>query len=169
MSDNTYNTSHGNFLIEARKVPHVIEALCAYDFETSSIVDPSVFSSIEASFAHFDLECVVTPEGDITDVYLAKAYFGDSIMKVLTEVIAPFVSDGSFLVFYQDICFAVYYEKNRETDKVEGHMGNVITVLDQDLARMLLALSAIGSPLFDELKHKYALSSTYLAAAAVPK
>jgi len=158
MSDHTYNTNHGNFRIDARKIPHLLKALFEHDMATGRIVDTSVFADISDALMHWRFDCTLSEEGDIVDIFLDDAYFGEVKEKILTEVIAPFVDDGSYLVFAfggVDAFWAISFSKNHETDKVEGKTTDVQAILDEDLVMMLACMAKHDPALFAKLRVRY--------------
>lgn len=158
MGDNSYNTDHGSFLLREKNNGHALKALNAllkeHDPDTHERDDMGhalASFGLECSYAHGTENC-----NDMVDLFLAGDGFGDNEWAAC-KAIAPFVEDGSFVVFYgggTGGCYALVWEKNKDTDKVEFFESDLTTVLDHDLKEMLAALK--DTPLGKKMIAKYA-------------
>lgn len=149
MADHTYNTDHSSFLLKSENKGAAAQAVIERfgldsDFDLSRALD-----ALDLDFSEDD-------DGNVIDVFLISSYFEDEIKETLTEILAPFVEDGSFVVFYgggANGCWAISWEKNSE-GVVTGFERDLTTVLDIDLKAILRALK--GTPLGEMLEKKYA-------------
>jgi hypothetical protein len=166
MANWQYNTGHGNFQIEGRKKPALLEVLNKHLGEGKDGFEP--FDTVYDAFNEFGFEIVEEEQpytgnisdddGDIIDVALNSSHVSESNWKTLQEVVAPFVTAGSFLVFFGDNCFAIVFEKNKETDLVEGLDEDVEAVPYGLMKRIFHALKD-NKQLYDELCSKYVCTS----------
>jgi len=149
MADYTYNTDHGSFRLKKENKEAAGRAIIE---EFGLEADFNFSKAMEALDLDFDED----DEGNVIDVYLASSYFEDEIKKTLTEIIAPFVEDGSFVVFYgggTNGCWAISWEKG-EDGVVAGYERDLTTVLDVDMKAILRALK--GTQLGEALAKRYA-------------
>jgi len=171
MSDHTYNTDHGVFLIKKENVPACIEAVMRHvtepdpadkymsplsDREKEQVrLDPP---DITDALGFVGLGCGESENGDVIDIYLEEGSF-PGVEYTLTNVIAPFVEPGSFLVFAYggaSGCWSVEYTKDPETGETFGNVGDVVVVRHDDMLRMLLTLKSAGLSLFhQEMQKRY--------------
>lgn len=148
MGDWTYNTDHGSFRMKAENKSEAAKALIE-EFGLEGELD------FTQAMELLDLFVDCADNGDVFDVYLKDSHFEDEIKKALTEVIAPYVEPGSFVVFYgggTDGCWAIAWDANEE-GVVEGFERDLTTVLNPDLKSMLKALD--GTELGKRMKEKY--------------
>lgn len=163
MSDHTYNTEHSRFLIEIRKVPYLLKALEAHAKEVAG--EDVHFDNPWDAFHYFGFGCtesVAGPDGDpvgnIIDLFLDDPTVREPEMTLMMNVIAPFVQEGSNLVFAfggGDCLWAISYEKDKETDLVKGSESDIATVLDDDMVEILEAIRNQPA-LFTKMRVKYA-------------
>jgi len=155
MSEWTYNTSHGRFCILRENVGYVLQALDLYGYNQTGRRVTS--TNLSSALGRFSLECTETEEGDVVDIYLGDtSYFSEEIRHLLDTVIAPFVEDGSYLVFYgggSDGCWAISYRDESEHTKGSEEDGEF--VLQNDLRCMLRALKEAHSSYYETLNKKY--------------
>lgn len=163
MSDYTYNTEHSRFLIEVRKVPYLLRALEAHAKEVAG--EDVHFDNPWDAFHYFGFGCTESEGGpgegevgNIIDLFLEDPTVREPEMTFMTNVIAPFVFEGSYLVFAfggGDSLWAISYEKDKETDLVKGSESNIATVLDDDMVEILEAIRNQPA-LFAKMRVKYA-------------
>jgi hypothetical protein len=162
MANWQYNTDHGNFQIEGRKKPALLKALNDHLGDTI----PEPFDDIYDAFQRIGFEIIQEEspytgniddeEGDILDVQIANSNVSEENWKTLETVVAPFVTAGSFLVFYaEDGCFAITFEKNKETDLVEGCDEEVEAVPCSLMKRIFKSLKDKDPVLYQEVCSKY--------------
>lgn len=155
MSNWVYSTDHGRFLLPSEKVPHALEALkeCIAKVLEGSPT-PFVPASFEEALSFFDLTALVNQEtGDVVNIHPEETHLSELSLKVLRETIAPFVDDGSFLVFAfgaSDGCWAIAFHHDPEhNDVVRGYETDVAVVLEDDLTQILDRLTK-HDPVFGE-------------------
>lgn len=183
MSDTTYCTDHGNFLIRREHIPAVLEALnklanptepCSLaaheqvscDAEPTPTACSPGYTNVEDAFNVFDLAVLWGEEGDIIDLVLNDSYLGQTTEDAF-DAIAPWVEPESFLVFAFggcSGCFAYSWNKN-DKGEIKCTAQDVATVTHPDLKKTLEYLRYIGVTvpgheaaldLFGLLRSKYA-------------
>jgi hypothetical protein len=159
MSEYTYNTDHGHFEIRAKKVPLALKELKKY-IKKNCIDLNGAYSPFESTMLAVGLGVDFDKKGNVVDIYLDQSHFGDCEEAVLTKVIAPFVTSGSFVVFYgggSGGCWAVSW--NRKKGKVVGTICDGEFILKRDMERIFRSMkrdfSGGDTNLFIQMARKY--------------
>ena len=157
MSDWTYNTNHGMFLLKKENIPKAVKAIA----EISSFVHED--DEFGQALSNFGLECTVDKNGNVIDISLSASNYSadiDNVMSAIAESVEP----GSYLVFYgggSDGCWALAYDGMIATGE------DIEAVILSDLKTMLRALRAAGSPCYKEMVKRYPHVSESLLAAGL--
>lgn len=162
-TDYTDYTEHSRFLIEVRKVPYLLKALEAHAKEVAG--EDVHFDNPWDAFHYFGFGCTESKGGpgegevgNIIDLSLYDSTVREPEMTFMTDVIAPFVHEGSYMVFASgggESLWAISYEKDKETELVKGSESNIATVLDDDMVEILEAIRNQPA-LFTKMRVKYA-------------
>lgn len=142
MSNWTYNTEHGSFLLKKEKIADAAKALNNL--------------SLEVGLGHVNLEPSYNLTGDVIDIVLQSSNFGERQDDAL-KAIAPFVEPGSYLVFAfggVEACWARAFEMTAGVVECKG--ADVVTVLDYDLKEMLDVLRVTVPTFYKVMLEKYA-------------
>lgn len=164
MGDYTYNTDHGNFLLKKENVPKAVEALLEHIDEEYS--ERPKYQDFESLLRFLGFECTFSDDDDVIDVYLSNSSFNEDDQHVLTDVLGPFVEDGSYLVFAfggTSGCWAVAFEKGGKNNEVTGFTADVTTVLDHDLVEILDVLRVTVPTFYEKMLAKYGSESLRVA------
>ena len=168
--NSTYNVDAGRFLLLSKNVPLACAALKEWMREEyADAYDPSKveeYKDFVLIMAFLGIEAVMNDRGDCIDLILQTSSFGEALEFVLCDVIAPFVEDGSYLVFYGDssTCWGPSWEKN-DSGVVEGSIRSVECALDADLKLMLEVVKECKPEVFraKKLAQKYGWLFPFLA------
>jgi hypothetical protein len=158
MGNHIYNTDHGVFLLRKEKFALAFEALKTH--AAAERPDTAPPKDLFEALRLFDWEASEADDGDIIDLYFADGAMRDWELDAVRKHLAPFVDPGSFLVFAfgegTNCCWAWSFEKDPTTDMVTCSEKDVITVLDDDVVKMLKVLKVHAPGLFKEMEEKYA-------------
>jgi hypothetical protein len=167
MGENTYNTDHGSFEIKRSNVKDATKALRAWMKKQDLLAWMTKTASRSKAGADLDtllnslgFELAWTEKGRVIDLFLNGSYFGETQMQAL-KVLAPFVTDDSFLVFYgggTGGCWSVQFNKDKKTGVVALGTEDIVPVTKGDLVALVEAVQAKSVKLALRLSKKYGLA-----------
>jgi len=155
MSENTYNTDHGNFCLVRKSVKGAAKALRAW--MKAKKLNPKKGGQLEQLLGQMGFEVSKNREGDINDIFLSTSYFGTEHELALCSI-APFVRKDSYLVFYgggSGSCWALRFDPHPSTGTIDCTSTQITTVLDEDLMLILRVLKRPYPELHRYLAKKY--------------
>lgn len=157
MSNSTYNTDHGNFLIKKENVPRLIELLKKLALEEHGPGwDDAQGHDPEYAFGRFDLGCFVDNDGNVEHLFLDDSRYNAEKIEVF-EHIAPVVEPDSFIVFVfgeSSGCFAASWYRDAE-GVTRFREESVYTVTKTDMQEIAKALKTAAPELHARCVKKY--------------
>jgi hypothetical protein len=128
MGYRVYN-GNSNFFIAKVNLAEVLTAIRVLPHGVS-------VSEIHQLFHLFGLDLSQDSDGNITDLFLLSNSLGDT-QKAVLQAIAPFVRDGSYVMFIGEDAaqWAWVFRTKTETGIVEAYEEDVIPVLSSEYER----------------------------------
>ena len=155
MSENTYNTDHGNFHMSRKSVKGAAKALRTW--MRAAKFNPKKGYQLEQLLGQMGFEVSKTKHGDINDIFLSTSYFGIAHEQALCSI-APFVQKDSYLVFYgggSGSCWALRFDPHPASGTIDCLSTQVTPVLDEDLTMILRVLKQPFPEFYRHLVKKY--------------
>lgn len=171
MGDYTYDTDHGHFHMTEAKAAEAYEALRRSLLDEFGLSEEGWLevTDFDSLLMCFRLGVERNENREVVDISLVAGHYDESCEGKALKAIAPYVTSGSFLVYYgggSSGCWALAFDADPETKEVCFHEMDVLTVLAGDFAKILCELHKYGAPCYNQMRLKYL--SNYTANAKEP-